>query len=168
MKKVIGLLCFASIVSGCSNLQHQSTPTTTLDHLATAGSLNCKSNEICPTVVVAWDKQTKEQLKIDVSLTSTYDYYDIKSISFSVDGKSFNYDAMTKTEQKYINRLIPRRSSNSFILPSSFLNELRSAQNIVLSISTDKGVIKRSVYTPTQHSPLYQNFVNLIASLPQK
>ncbi|MCH7336853.1 hypothetical protein [Acinetobacter sp. NIPH 2699] len=166
MKKVLCLLSIAVIASGCTSLQ--TPPTTTIDHLATAGSLHCKTNEICPNVVVEWDKQQKDQLKVDVALTSTYQYYDITGITFLVDGKSFNYLPTEKTQQKYINKLIPKRSSNTFVLPSLFLYELRNAKNVALSIETDKGVIQRSVYTPTQSSTLFQNFTQLIASLPKQ
>lgn len=34
-------------------------------------------------------------------------------------------------------------------------------------IQTNKGTIKRPVYTPTQQSTLYQNFVRLIETLPR-
>ena len=43
---------------------------------------------------------------------------------------------------------------------------LEMQKNVELSIETDKGTIKRPVYTPTQQSMLYQNFARLIASLP--
>ncbi|GAB02315.1 hypothetical protein ACT4_028_00730 [Acinetobacter sp. NBRC 100985] len=63
-------------------MQNTTTPSTTIDHLATAGSLNCKSNELCPNVVVEWDKQQKDKLHLDVALTSTYQYYDINGLTF--------------------------------------------------------------------------------------
>lgn len=165
MNKTLCLLSLCIAMSGCSTLPDSSTPAT-LDNLATAGSLNCKANELCPNVFVEWDKQQKQQLRVETVLNSSYDYYDIKSITFLIDGRSFSYQPVGPTEQKNINRLIPRRSSNSFIVPSSFLYELRKAQNVELSIETDKGNIKRSVYTPNQQSTLYQNFVKLIAGLP--
>lgn len=168
MKNVLCLLSLCAIMTGCANMQNTTTASTTIDHLATAGSLNCKSNELCPNVVVEWDKQQKDKLQIDVALTSTYQYYDINGLTFYVDGKSFSYTPVGKTEQKYINRLIPKRSSNSFSIPSSFLLELRNAKNVELAIDTDKGAIKRSVYTPTQQSTLYQNFARLISELANK
>lgn len=166
MKKVLYGLSLCTIISGCSSLQNTATPSTTMDHLTTAGSLSCKANELCPNVVVEWNKEQKDRLNIDVALNSTYEYYDITGMTFSVDGKSFNYSPAEKTQQKYINRFIPKRSSNTFIIPSLFLHELRNAKNVELSIETDKGTIKRPVYTPTQQSMLYQNFARLIASLP--
>ncbi|MDR7015385.1 hypothetical protein [Acinetobacter sp. 3657] len=168
MKKVLCLLSIAVMTSGCTSLQNSQTTTTAIDHLATAGSLNCKSNEICPNVVVEWDKQQKDRLKVDVALTSTYQYYDITAMTFLVDGKSFNYRPTDKTQQKYISKLIPKHSANTFVLPSSFLYELRSAKNVELSIETDKGIIQRSVYTPTQSSTLSKNFARLIATLPKQ
>jgi len=166
MKKVLCLLSLCVLISGCANVQTTDANTTYMDHLATAGSLVCKSNELCPNVVVEWDKEQKEKLRLDVALTSTYEYYDIKSLSFSVDGKTFNYAPVGKTEQKYINRLIPKRSSNTFILPSVFLYELRGSKNVDLSIETDKGTIKRNVYSPTVQSSLFKNFTQLISTLP--
>ncbi|MBP7880751.1 MAG: hypothetical protein KAZ75_04595 [Acinetobacter sp.] len=168
MKKTLCLLSIAVMTSGCTSLQNSPTTTATLDHLATAGSLICKSNEICPNVIVEWDKQQKEQLKVDVALTSTYQYYDITSMTFLVDGKSFKYRPTEKTQQKYISKLIPKHSANTFVLPSSFLYELRGAKNVELSIETDQGMIQRSVYTPTQSSTLSKNFAQLIASLPKQ
>ncbi|MDH0032068.1 MULTISPECIES: hypothetical protein [unclassified Acinetobacter] len=168
MKKTLCLLSLCVMMNGCSSMQNNATTSGVIDHLATAGSLNCKSNELCPNVVVEWDKQQKDKLKLDVVLNSTYEYYDMKGITFWIDGKSFNYGTSEKTEQKYINRLIPKRSSNVFVIPSLFLYEFKNANNVDLSIETDKGVIKRSVYTPTQKSTLYQNFSSLIAGLPDK
>ena len=84
---------------------------------------------------------------------------------FTIDGKTFSYAPIGPTQQKYINRLIPKRSSNTFVIPSSFLYELRNAKNVDLAIDTNKGVIKRSVYTPTQQSMLYHNFAQLITEL---
>lgn len=168
MKNVICLLSLCVMMASCANMQNTTIPSTTIDHLATAGSLNCKSNELCPNVVVEWDKQQKDKLHLDVALTSTYQYYDINGLTFFVDGKSFSYTPAGKTEQKYINRLIPKRSSNSFSLPSAFLLELRNAKNVELAIATDKGSIKRSVYTPTEQSMLYQNFARLISELSNK
>jgi hypothetical protein len=67
-----------------------------MDHLATAGSLSCKANELCPNVVVEWNKEQKDRLNIDVALNSIYEYYDITGMTFSVDGKSFNYSPAEK------------------------------------------------------------------------
>ncbi|WP_151869814.1 hypothetical protein [Acinetobacter sp. TUM15509] len=164
MKKTLSLLSLCIVMNGCSTLPD--TSTTSTGHLATAGSLNCKTNELCQNVFVEWDKQHKQQLSVETVLNSSYDYYDIKGITFFIDGKAFTYQPVGPTQQKNINRLIPRRSSNRFILPSTFLLELKKAQNVELSIETDKGNIKHSVYTPTQQSTLYQNFAKLIASLP--
>ncbi|VXA53998.1 conserved hypothetical protein [Acinetobacter proteolyticus] len=144
------------------------TSTNSTGNLATAGSLNCKANELCPNVFVEWDKQHKEQLRIETVLNSSYDYYDIKGITFLIDDKAFAYKPVGPTQQKNINRLIPRRSSNSFIIPSTFLYELKKAQSVELSIETDRGNIKRSVYSPSQQSMLYHNFIKLIATLPSQ
>ncbi|RZG63601.1 hypothetical protein EXE26_16545, partial [Acinetobacter junii] len=76
MKKVLCLLSLCVLISGCANVQTTDANTTSMDHLATAGSLVCKSNELCPNVVVEWDKEQKEKLRLDVALTSTYEYYD--------------------------------------------------------------------------------------------
>lgn len=167
MKKVLGCLSLCIAISGCSNLTNPTSDATNISQLATAGSLSCKANELCPNVVVEWDKQQKDRLQIDVALSSTYEYYDITGMTFSVDNKLFSYEPVGKTQQKYINRLIPKRSSNTFVIQSLFLNELRNAKNVDLMIQTNKGTIKRPVYTPTQQSTLYQNFVRLIETLPR-
>lgn len=164
MKKTLSLMSLCLVMSGCSTLPDSATQST--GNLATAGSLNCKTNELCPNVFVEWDQQQKQQLRVETVLNSSYDYYDIKAITFLLDGKAFSYPATGPTQQKNINRLIPRRSSNSFIVPSSFLYEISKAQQVELSIETDKGNIQRSVYAPNQPSMLYQNFVKLIAGLP--
>ncbi|QER39796.1 hypothetical protein F2A31_08730 [Acinetobacter suaedae] len=166
MNKIITLIGLSFILGACTT-PVTSTSSNSNNHIATAGSLSCKANEICPNVVVQWDKQKKQQLKLDLSLTSSYDYYDIDQITFIVDGKSFNYIPIGKTQQKYINRLIPKRSSNTFTIPSSFLYEFKNAKNVDLAINTNKGVIKRSVYTPTQQSMLYHNFKQLMTGMAQ-
>ncbi|MCU4582248.1 hypothetical protein KTJ32_14730 [Acinetobacter gyllenbergii] len=166
MKKTLSLLSLCIVMSGCATLPDSSASST--GNLATAGSLNCKANELCPNVFVEWDKQHKEQLRVETVLNSSYDYYDIKSLTFLIDDKAFTYQPVGPTQQKDINRLIPRRSSNSFVLPSTFLYELKKAQNVELLIETDKGNIKRSVYTPSQQSMLYHNFIKLIATLPSQ
>lgn len=164
MKKIIVLIGLSFTLAACVT-PVTSTSSNSNDLIATAGSLTCKANELCPSVVVEWDKQNKQQLKLDVALTSSYDYYDIGNIIFTIDGKTFTYAPIGPTQQKYINRLIPKRSSNTFVIPSSFLYELRNAKNVDLAIDTNKGVIKRSVYTPTQQSMLYHNFAQLITEL---
>ncbi|EPG38023.1 hypothetical protein F907_01993 [Acinetobacter colistiniresistens] len=75
MKKTLSLLSLCIVMNGCSTLPD--TSTTSTGNLATAGSLNCKANELCPNVFVEWDKQHKEQLSVETVLNSSYDYYDI-------------------------------------------------------------------------------------------
>ncbi len=162
MKKILFLLCFYVIISGCSSLSQSTKPS--IDGLSVAGSLNCKSNEICPIVLVEWDKKQNHKLSLETVLISSYNYYDIKSITFLVDDKAFSYKPTGLTQQKSINQLIPRHSLNSFILPRSFLEEINEAKNIEISIETDKGNIKRSVYSETQKSMLYLNFIKLDAT----
>ncbi len=54
MKKTLSLLSLCIVMNGCSTLPD--TSTTSTGNLATAGSLNCKANELCPNVFVEWDK----------------------------------------------------------------------------------------------------------------
>ena len=88
-------------------------------------------------MLVEWDKKQNHKLSLETVLISSYNYYDIKSITFLVDDKAFSYKPTGLTQQKSINQLIPRHSLNSFILPRSFLEEINEAKNIEISIETD-------------------------------
>ncbi|MCU4412578.1 hypothetical protein KTH71_00750 [Acinetobacter sp. WU_MDCI_Axc73] len=161
MKKIVGLMTALVLLQGCTTVPETKSNT---DRLATAGLLLCKPNEQCPIMAASWNSENKNQLRIDVRLNSSYLYYDIKKITFIVDGKHLSYTPTQPTELEYISRLEPKRSSNHVIVPSSFLNDFKNAKRIDVQINTDHGAIKRPMYIDGQASSAYQNFVNVYAS----
>ncbi|MDG9948005.1 hypothetical protein N7574_01510 [Acinetobacter ursingii] len=115
-------------------------------------------------MAASWNSGNKNQLRIDVRLNSSYLYYDIKKITFIVDGKHLSYTPAQPTELEYISRLEPKRSSNHIVVPSSFLNDFKNAKRIDVQISTDHGAIKRPMYIDGRASSAYQNFVGVYSS----
>ena len=162
MIKPIALMAvYASLLYGCANVPEATNNT---DPLVTAGLLLCKPDEQCPIMAASWRVDNKSQLRIDVRLNSSYLYYDIKKVTFIVDGKHLSYKPAQPTQLQYINRLEPKRSSNYVIVPNSFLAEFKQAKRIDVQISTDHGVIKRPMYIDGKASSAYQNFVNVYSS----
>lgn len=88
MKKIVGLMTAFILLHGCATVPENKSNT---DRLATAGLLLCKPNEQCPIMAASWNSGNKNQLRIDVRLNSSYLYYDIKKITFIVDGKHLSY-----------------------------------------------------------------------------
>ncbi|BBF78918.1 hypothetical protein URS_2946 [Acinetobacter ursingii] len=115
-------------------------------------------------MAASWNSGNKNQLRIDVRLNSSYLYYDIKKITFIVDGKHLSYTPTQPTELEYISRLEPKRSSNYIVVPSSFLKDFKNAKRIDVQISTDHGAIKRPMYIDGRASSAYQNFVGVYSS----
>ena len=161
MKKTFGLITAFILLHGCASVPQNTSKT---DRLATAGLLLCKPAEQCPVMAASWNSENKEQLRIDVRLNSNHLYYDIKQITFIVDGKRLSYIPPQPTELQYISRLQPKRSSNHIIVPNGFLNNFKNAKRIDVQIKTDYGSIKRPMYVDGQASSAYQNFVNAYAS----
>lgn len=161
MKKIVGLMTAFILLHGCATVPENKSNT---DRLATAGLLLCKPNEQCPIMAASWNSGNKNQLRIDVRLNSCYLYYDIKKITFIVDGKHLSYIPTQPTELEYISRLEPKRSSNHIVVPSSFLNDFKNAKRIDVQISTDHGAIKRPMYIDGRASSAYQNFVGVYSS----
>ena len=161
MKKIVGLMTAFILLHGCATIPENKSNT---DRLATAGLLLCKPNEQCPIMAASWNSENKNQLRIDVRLNSSYLYYDIKKITFIVDGKHLSYTPTQPTELEYISRLEPKRSSNHIVVPSSFLNDFKNAKRIDVQISTDHGTIKRPMYIDGRASSAYQNFVGVYSS----
>ncbi|WP_130802615.1 hypothetical protein [Acinetobacter ihumii] len=159
MIKAIGLLAvFSSLLCGCASAPEK---TQDADQLATAGLLLCKANEQCPIMAASWRSNDKSQLRIDVRLNSSYLYYDIKKITFIIDGKPLSYTPTQPTELQSISRLTPKRSSNHIIVPNSFLASFKNAKRIDVQIHTDHGIIKRAMYIDGKASSAYQNFINV-------
>ncbi|MBK0062926.1 MULTISPECIES: hypothetical protein [unclassified Acinetobacter] len=161
MKKTLGFMAAFIFLHGCTTVPESKTNT---DRLATAGLLLCKPNEQCPVMAASWNSENKNQLRIDVRLNSSYLYYDIKKVTFIVDGKHLSYIPAQPTELQYISRLEPKRSSNHVVVPTSFLNDFKNAKRIDVQINTDHGAIKRPMYIDGQASSAYQNFVNVYSS----
>ncbi|NUF38558.1 hypothetical protein [Acinetobacter lactucae] len=158
MKKSLLLLGSCLLTAACSTTQVN---TTAPKEVKTAGQLNCSPTELCPSLLVKWNENQKNQLRVDVHLSSSYNFYDINSLTFDIDGKRFNYEAAQATEKTNVSRLVPKHSTTYFIIPSQFLQEFKNAQNVNVLIKTDKGTIERNMYSPQKQSSVYKNFMQL-------
>lgn len=158
MKKSLLLLGSCLLTAACSTTQ---VITTAPKEIKTAGQLNCSPTELCPSLLVKWNENQKDQLRVDVHLSSSYNFYDINELTFDIDGKRFNYQPAQSTEKTNVSRLVPKHSTTFFIIPSKFLQEFKSAQNVNVLIKTDKGTIERNMYSPQKQSSVYKNFMQL-------
>lgn len=158
MKRIFGWCTALFLLHGCATVPQDTAPP---DDVATAGLLLCQPTEQCPIMSAHWNPENKSQLRIDVRLNSSYLYYDIKKVTFIVDGKHLSYKPKQPTVLRYVNRLEPRRSSNYIVVPSSFLSEFKNAKSIEVQINTDHGPIKRAMYKDGQQSSAYKNFIEV-------
>jgi hypothetical protein len=142
-------------LAGCA------TSSTQPQNIASTGLLICAQNELCPAVKVTWNEQNRSNLKITAYLPSAKDDYDIQQFVFLIDQKPYSYAPTTTTTHEYINRMVPHRSSNYIVVPSSFLSTFKNAKDIELKLVTNKGNITRSVYRNGQQSSAYRAFINL-------
>ncbi|MFL4394393.1 hypothetical protein RJ729_06000 [Acinetobacter pittii] len=158
MKKSLLLLGSCLLTAACSTTQ-VNTPAP--KEVKTAGQLNCSPTELCPSLLVKWNENQKNQLRVDVHLSSSYNFYDINALTFDIDGKRFNYEPAQATEKTNVSRLVPKHSTTYFVIPSQFLQEFKNAQNVNVLIKTDKGTIERNMYSPQKQSSVYKNFMQL-------
>lgn len=154
MKKIVGLLLGTLLISGCATLPESK-------NIGTGGLLLCEANELCPTVLVGWNKQAKDMLNMQVSLNSVKHYYNIQHISFSNGQKTLEFDPVAATEQEQILGMF--RSRASITVPVKLMAELKQentahAPEITMSIDTDSGTITRYVLKDGQESSLFQQF----------
>ncbi|HCA5286944.1 TPA: hypothetical protein MW252_003061 [Acinetobacter nosocomialis] len=165
MKKALFLLGTCLLTAACSTTSYKSNTTTTTSEVKTAGQLNCLPTELCPSLLVKWNEKQKNQVRVDVHLSSSYNFYDINSLVFDIDGKQFSYNPAQATEKTTVSRFVPKHSTTYFIIPSQFLQEFKNAKNINVLVKTDKGIIERNMYSPQKQSSVYKNFVELYQSL---
>jgi len=158
MKKSLLLLGSCLLTAACSTTQ---VSIIAPKEVKTAGQLNCSPTELCPSLLVKWNENQKNQLRVDVHLSSSYNFYDINSLTFDIDGKKFNYEPAQATEKTNVSRLVPKHSTTYFVIPSQFLQEFKNAQNVNVLIKTDKGTIERNMYSPQKQSSVYTNFMQL-------
>jgi len=161
MKKSLLLLGSCLLTTACSTTQFGTDQATAPTVVKTAGQLNCSPTELCPSLLVKWNENQKDQLRVDVHLSSSYNFYDINELTFDIDGKRFNYQPAQSTEKTNVSRLVPKHSTTFFIIPSQFLKEFKNAQNVNVLIKTDKGTIERNMYSPQKQSSVYKNFMQL-------
>ncbi|MFX4385220.1 hypothetical protein ABTA34_20180, partial [Acinetobacter baumannii] len=87
------------LTAACSTTSYKSNTTTATSELKTAGQLNCLPTELCPSLLVKWNEKQKNQVRVDVHLSSSYNFYDINSLVFDIDGKQFSYKPAQATEK---------------------------------------------------------------------
>ncbi|MDQ9948210.1 MULTISPECIES: hypothetical protein [Acinetobacter] len=161
MKPSLLLLGSCLLTTACSITQFGTDKATAPTVVKTAGQLNCLPTELCPSLLVKWNENQKDQLRVDVHLSSSYNFYDINELIFDIDGKRFTYQPAQATEKTNVSRLVPKHSTTFFIIPSQFLKEFKNAQNVNVLIKTDKGTIERNMYSPQKQSSVYKNFMQL-------
>ncbi len=88
------LLGTCLLTAACSTTSYKSNTTTATSELKTAGQLNCLPTELCPSLLVKWNEKQKNQVRVDVHLSSSYNFYDINSLVFDIDGKQFTYNQL--------------------------------------------------------------------------
>lgn len=137
------------------------TSSTQPQNIASTGLLICAQNELCPAVKVTWNEQNRSNLKVTAYLPSAKDDYDIQQFVFLIDQKTYSYAPTAATTHEYISRMVPHRSSNYIVVPSSFLSTFKNAKDIELKLVTNKGNITRPVYRNGQQSAAYRAFINL-------
>lgn len=132
------------------------------ERVVTKGPLLCQANEICPELSMRWNEEKRNGFKITAEINNE-NQYDIKQFVFLVDGQPYIYSTIEAT------RHTGSVSTNSIIVPVSFLNSFRNGKEISLKLVTDKGDIERPILTADGHqSSAYLTFLKgYTGQLPQ-
>lgn len=125
--------------------------------VVTKGPLICAADEVCPEIAMRWNDEQRNGFKITAEINNP-EQYDIKKFTFLIDGQPYEYSTVQATQ--YRADAQNKVSSNSIVVPVSFLNSFHSAKEIDLKLSTDKGDILRPVLTADGHkSSAYLTFI---------
>ena len=149
MKIQLALLSTALLLTACAT----SNPL----KVVTKGPLICESNEVCPELAMRWNEEKRDGFKVTAEINNP-EQYDIQQFVFRVDGQPYTYSTISPTQYNTENSA--NVSSNSIIVPVSFLNSFRNAKEISLKIVTDKGDIERPILKADgQKSSAYLTFL---------
>ena len=125
--------------------------------IVTKGPLICAANEVCPELAMRWIDEKRNGFKVTAEITNP-EQYDIKQFNFIIDGQPYTYSTITPTE--YSAKESSKTSSNSIMVPVSFLNSFRNAKDIELKLITDKGEISRPIIKANgEKSSAYMTFL---------
>lgn len=145
MKLQLACVATVALLTGCAG----SYP----ERVVTKGPLICETGDVCPELAVRWIDEKRDGFKITAEINHPTPY-DIKQFVFLVDGQPYTYSTIHPTQR------IEQVSSNSIIVPVSFLNSFRSGKDISLKLVTDQGEIERPVLTADgQKSSAYLTFL---------
>lgn len=131
MKKALFLLGTCLLTAACSTTSYKSNTTTTTSEVKTAGQLNCLPTELCPSLLVKWNEQQKNQVRVDVHLSSSYNFYDINSLVFDIDGKQFSYKPAQATEKTNVSRLVPKHSTTYLLFQVNSYRNLKTRKTLM-------------------------------------
>ncbi len=123
------------------------------ERVVTKGPLICEANEVCPELSMRWKDEIRDGFKITAEINNPTKY-EIKQFVFLVDGQAYTYSTLNTTQ--FTNQV----SSNSILVPVSFLNSFRSGKEISLKLVTDQGDVERSILKADgQKSSAYLTFL---------
>lgn len=112
------------------------------ERVVTKGPLICAADEVCPEIAMRWNDEQRNGFKITAEINNP-EQYDIKKFNFVIDGQAYEYSTIQATQ--YRNDAQNKISTNSIVVPVSFLNSFHNAKQIDLKLTTDKGEIARPV-----------------------
>ncbi len=145
MKLQLALVATVALFTGCAG----SYP----ERVVTKGPLICEAAEVCPELAMRWIDEKRDGFKITAEINQPTKY-DIKQFVFLVDGQPYEYSTVNPTQ--YTEQV----SSNSIIVPVSFLNSFRNGKEISLKLVTDQGEIDRPILKADgQKSSAYLTFL---------
>lgn len=149
MKIKLALISSIVLLTGCV----ASLP----ERVVTKGPLICQANEICPELSMLWNDEKRNGFKITAEINTPVQL-NITQMDFIIDGQNYVYSTIQATQFSTKDEV--KTSSNSIIVPVSFLNSFRDAKQIDLKLVTDKGNIERPILTSDGHkSSAYLTFL---------
>lgn len=149
MKIKLALISSIVLLTGCV----ASLP----ERVVTKGPLICQADEICPELSMLWNDEKRNGFKITAEINNP-EQFNITQMNFIIDGQDYVYSTIQTTQ--FTKQETTTTSSNSIVVPVSFLNSFRDAKQIDLKIVTDKGNIERPILTTAGHkSSAYLTFL---------
>lgn len=152
MMKQLWMVSSIFLIAGCSSISTEKTSNT-----GVRGLLICEINEICPIVTVAWNESFKDALKIKMSLSSTYQQYDLHKVILTDGTKTHSFNVSGPTENDYA--FGSYRSRNSIQIPINLIADFSDSENVSMNIYTDHGVISRYILKGDVKAPIFEELI---------
>lgn len=159
-------LCLIAVfaLSGCNSLNgsHQTYAEqirkNNLDRLITKGQVICEPTaKPCPELAFDWEKGGRNGYNVTAELYDS-EKFNIQDISFNIDGQVYPFTAKTESVSRPVPNSNILESSNTVVVPKSFIKTFNKANEISVSVKTDKGEITHAVRTPEKESLAYVLF----------